>query len=227
MPPENEATTTSQAGAAAGTEISATNEAQSTAGTLNLTQAAFNDRIAQAKRSATESTSAELLQALGVASLDEAKASFAEYKALKEASMSASEKAQAEAAKAQQEREALIKERDEFKTQFEALQSTLRKQSALTSIRDALGTTARDPKAIALWVQSEEAQPYFAAVLKEDGSVDAQKVEALLAECRKQNPQWFGVISPGSPSNAGGKTPVPSSEKARERFRADSARLIR
>jgi hypothetical protein len=189
-------------------------------------------RIDQAKRSGTR----DVLEAAGFKNLDtpegveKAKTDMAallQFALAQQAEkMTADEKVQKQLKDLTDERDAARKtlqtEQDAHKqavARFETLQRTI----ALTKAASG----AHHPDDIMTWAQANQPDE-LAKVLKNDGTPDEAQAKKIVEACKQARPDWF-TVTPGVPSNAGGR-PLPGDptklEKGRELARANLRRGI-
>jgi hypothetical protein len=183
----------------------------------------FNDRMAQAKRSAVK----DLLKELGftdVESEDALKAAKGKLgddlkfaKEQRDAQLTAEQRVQQQITDLTAERDRLIGERDQALARAQTAEQTL-----ITSVRDAElrkaaeVAGARHPEDVITWAQAYAAED-LGKVLKEeklaDGttkrSPDADAIKRIIDACfaARKDAGWFKGSTVGSPSNQGGQPP--------------------
>lgn len=174
----------------------------------------LGERLDRARQSAIK----ELLKALGVSDADALKQQLQELTTIKQERMSEQEKLQAALEKAQQKAEEAERRAGELAAQ--AI-----RDRATAAIREAAAkANAQFPEDVVTWAVSNDVD--FADLLDDGGKVKADAVQALIDQARKERPTWFGGSTPGSPSNAGGRTPEPD-KKARQEASENVRQMIR
>lgn len=201
--PKNEATTPEPA------TPPGTNGGEQTPGSdePKLTQTEANRLIGQARKQGRESGLSDLLKELGFEKADDLKALITEARDRKAAELT-------EAEKLQQQLEAERKKNADFEATLQR-----ERQQRLESTRDAAireaaqKANASVPADVVMWAKGSEGGDYLSDTLAEDGSVNDKAVAALVEACKKARAGWFSTTHPGSPSQGGGKPPVPNNEK--------------
>lgn len=159
-------------------------------------QEEVNRLIGKTRKEARDTARTELLKELGFDNPDDLKALVTDAKARKDAEMSAAEKAQAEAARA-------LKERDDALAKLAQAEQTRLSERREQAVRDAATASgAIDASDIAAWAK-EHGGDTFTAVLKDDGSVDKDKVEAVVKAAKTAKPHYFKSVGIGSPPFGG------------------------
>lgn len=178
------------------------NSAGTTHAEAKFTQADL-DRIAgDTRQKATDAARKKILAELGIEDPDADKALLAEARKRKADELTEAQKAD----KAREQAEAATRQ---AVADLEAERKAIRLERRDTAIRAALtpATPKADKVLALLQVQHADA---INGVLKDDGTVDATKVTALVDTARKAYPEDFGRGGVGSLSNAGGRIVDPS-----------------
>lgn len=169
-----------------------------------LTQAEVDKIVgARAKESAAAAVK-KLLAELGFDKADDLKAVVT----------TAKEKADAEKSELEKLQERLNKlEADKKAAEDRA--AAAEKQRLVDKRDAALERALKDatkPAAVLAWIRST-ALADLEATLTEDGAIVDDKLNALVTKAKKELPELFKSIAPGSPSNADGRTPKPDPNK--------------
>lgn len=158
------------------------------------------DRVKRAKQSGVN----DVLEKLGVESLDDLEAAYKAHKEREDA-----EKSEVERLNDRVER--LQKDKADLMAQVQQEQEkrhTILREQALRSV----AKSASDPEDVILWAKANQAEA-FSAIVDEDGKVDSKAAEKIAEECKKAKPHYFGATAPGSPSNRDGKVPQKDVDK--------------
>lgn len=167
-------------------------------------QAELNRIAAKEKKEGKASAQKEIFEALGITSLEDAKAALEAKKQKEEAEKTETQKLQDAIAN-------LTKERDAEK------QARLESEKAVRLVkRDAelslLILDARNSKQVMTLLKAEYPSE-MDSLISEDGNFDKEAAEKLLTAFRKDNGHLFrDMKNPGSQSNNDGKPPQPSQE---------------
>lgn len=162
-----------------------------------MTTAQLKDRLERAKRAEREA----LLKDLGIEDPEADKELLASARKRREDEKTEAQKAEAARLKAE-------KERDDAKAEFAAYKAE-QDAKARSSTRDtAINAALTEQNAKAdkvLKLLKADHLDMVDAVLKDDGSVDKDKLNALIKKAREVFPEDFKPRGVGSPSNAGGR----------------------
>lgn len=179
----------------------------------------FKDKIAgNLRKEAKASVYKDLLTQLGAdpndeKAVDSLKARLAKVQEMEDAQKSAEQKLQEQLAK-------LEKERDEAKAERENTLTAWLAEKRDNGVKEALRDPklhCKDPaKVFKLLKADHEAE--LKALLKDDGSMDADKLKALVDLGKKENPEYFTGGGPGIPSTTPGARPsaLDDDKKARD-----------
>lgn len=180
-----------------------------------FTQADIDRIVGERVKRANESATKQLLEALGIESLDAGKQFFEAEKARKEAEMTELEKANAQVKAIQQALEA----QKETTAKLE--------QERLNDKRDnqllALLTNAHDASSALALLKATQADKLDS--LMADGNFNSKVAETLISEFEANNAYMFASKARGTPSNAGGRAPNPD-KKAKNELSAQITRII-
>lgn len=195
----------SSAGTGSGASGSSTPDTPDPAQSQNsggISQDELNRVAGKARTEGKQLAIKALLEELGLESPDILKTLVKTAKEQEQAQMSEAEKLRKQLEKA----EADAKAKDDAIAQSEqAIRNERRDSAVKTALRDAN-------------VRKEDAEDAFTlmdkrglldTLLSEDGKVDSKAVEAAVTKFKAEKPAYFAPTSPGSPSNAGGRTPAP------------------
>lgn len=178
-----------------------------------FTQADLDLYLGNARKQARDSALNELLKELDLEKLDDLKMTVTTAKAKADAEKSDLEKAQTEIERWKTEAE--THKAELAQAQQERMEE--RRQSAILS---AL-TEARVKKASDLLILINARYPDdVVAAMSEDGTLDEKAIKKLVEMARKEWADQFQSSSPGSPSNAGGKTPAPDKDSLLKTIKA-------
>ena len=83
---------------------------------------------------------------------------------------------------------------------------------------------ARAPEDVILWAEANAADALGSAVT-EDGQIDTKALQAIVEQCKKARPHWFGADSAGTPSNTGGRAASPGKDREKILERLPHRRL--
>ena len=195
---ESTGTTTTTNNAGATTDTTPAKGGQQP-GEAKFTQADVDRIVGERAQRAAEAATNKLLETLGVKSADELKTVMDAARRRDEADLTEQQRKDKALEKANQERDALQKQLD---TEREA-----RKQEKVDSIVRAAAKNAHDANSVLLEIRANHAEA-LAKVLKDDGTPDERALNDLMSKVKKDRPFLFSG-GPGSPSNAGGRTPDP------------------
>jgi hypothetical protein len=174
-------------------------ETQTDAPNATFTQADV-DRIAgDTRQKGRDAGMAEVLKALGVDSLGDAKA-------MVDAKREADDAAKSDLEKAEAESERLTKELEAAKSEREKLEADMRNERRNHAVLAKL-SDAEHPADVLLWLEANKADDLSAA-MDDDGAIDDKVVEKLVQVARKERPNFFPAKGPGTPSHSGGKPPT-------------------
>jgi len=179
-----------------------TNSGGSTGTTF--TQADVDRIVGERAKRAKEAGISELLKELGFEKPDDLKTLVTTYRAADEAEKSELEKAQVKITAL--EKKAQEAEQRAAQSAQERLEER-RNAAILAALKDA-----EHPGDVLLWLAANKAEA-VKATLKDDGTLDEKAISTLVTEAKKERPSYFKSGSPGSPSNAGGKTPSSDQRK--------------
>lgn len=140
-------------------------------------------------------------ETLGVKDLNELTAKLTAQKEREDAEKTELQKAQ-DALKAAQDKAAAAEAKA-----AETARQALEKERNNAILLALTGKTDKPQKVLTLLINGHAAD--VDGVMAADGTVDAQKVSALIDKAKKEYPEDFKSGGPGSPSNAGGRTPAP------------------
>lgn len=183
-----------------------------------FTQADVDRIIGDRLRRAEDSVLKRFLSDIGVDSPDVLKDLVKAQKAAEEASKTEMQRWEEKLA-------AVTRERDTYKAQIEQLSAARRddkRTAALSSaLRDAHATDIEDLLVLVKAKYSAD----WERILGDGDAVNSEALTKLVQDVRDKHARFFVSSTPGSPSNAGGKT----IDQMRERIKAvlgDSPRLI-
>lgn len=183
---------------------------QSSPETFSLTASQLAERLNRAEQSAIN----KVYEGLGVKNSDELKAMLDDYRKRTDGEKSELEKVTAKATKL----EAEAKEAKDRATQMEQERRLEKRNNAILKALDE----AEHPLDVLIWLEAN-AKSEVEAALADDGTLDEKKVKALVDRAKKDRPNFFKKLTPGSPSNRGGRVPDPTTrdlEQARAHVRA-------
>ena len=180
---------------------------QQSADKVEMPRTAFNERLADAKKSGGNEALTTLFAAIGVESTDGLKARFAKLAELEEKHLTEQEKAQREADKRQKEFDKLKAEQEAAETKAKEAELELQRYRTRNAIIEA-SSKAKDAEDVWLWANSEKGKDHLANVWKEDGTLDTDAVKALVDACAEDKPHFFGGFGPSVPSNRGATPPT-------------------
>jgi len=178
-------------------------------GSTGLTQADVDRIIADRLKRDREAQRKQWLEGLGYDSEDALKADVQAKREADAASKTELEQAQAAV-------EAANKKVAEAEARAAQALETAKEERRNTAILNAV-KDAEKPASVLTLLIAEHAED-VAALMTDDGSIDAKKVEALATVARKEYAGMFPSGSPGSPSNHGGKVPQPD-QKVKDEVR--------
>lgn len=165
------------------------------------------ERLERARRAEREA----LLKELGVEKPEDAKTALAEFQKLKDAQLSEADRAKQELERERQKRE---KAESDLVAERQTRLIEKRDSEIRNALRDARAKNVDKTFAVIATLKKADVE----AVLKDDGTVDAAKVKAIVEVARKDYAEDFGGSGPGSPSLNGGRTPNPgAANEARAR----------
>lgn len=167
------------------------------------------ERAVQAKKSALS----DFLKELGLENPDDLKKIITERQQQEQASKTELQKAQDQAKTADDKYKALQQQLDAEKA---ARMADKRNAAVVTAAQKA---RANAPDDVVLWA-SAHLPDELAKTIDADGNIDEKAVNALIELVRKERKEWFGGTGPGSPSNAGGRTPEPSADAKKKAAQA-------
>lgn len=211
-----------QAQPALQTSTSTATEGQPQARTF--TQAELDQIITDRVKRASDSATKKLLDAIGVASVDELptlKTTIEDARKRAQADMTESEKAKAEL---DRERKA----KDDALTQLNTERAERRNDKIAVSLQsEAAKLKANDAETVLMYAR-EKHKAALDAVMAEDGVIDAKALTALLEKIKAEKPMYFTapVTGAGSPSNSGGRVHTGNTD-AQKRAHQSNQRLIR
>lgn len=156
------------------------------------------DKLSKRLDRARREGASELLKALGVEDADALKALVESEKKRRDGEMT-------EVQKAKRDLEALAKERDTLKAQYDTLRASVREDRLMAGVT-AAAPTAKHPEDVLAWARINAVED-LEALQDEDGKVDTAKAKALVNKCIKARPEYFNAETPGVPSNGGALTP--------------------
>ena len=181
-----------------------------------FTQSDMNILMGKTRKEARERAHADLLKDTGLEDVELLKTLAKEAKAKKEA-----EQSEADRLKAQIEREKKQREETEAALLAERQARLMDKRDA--ALRD-LAKEARAPEDVILWAEANAADALGSAVT-EDGQIDTKALQAIVEQCKKARPHWFGADSAGTPSNTGGRAASPGKDREKILERLPHRRL--
>lgn len=180
-----------------------------------LSQSDVDRLIGNTRKEARSKAQSEILTELGLSDLDSLKALVQAQKAKEDAEKSELQKLQEALEVERKQRESI--EQSLAKAE-QARRETLRDTELLSLLQDA-----RNAKQVLILLQAERRKD-IESLLAEDGTFNKETAEKLVSEWRKANPLYFkDGTSLGSPSNAGGKPPIPNRE-ANEQLQKEISR---
>lgn len=182
---------------------------------VEMPRAAFNTRLADAKKSGSNEAMAEILSGLGVDSLEDLKAKFTRLDELEEKHLTEQEKADREAAKRQQEFDAQAVALEAAETKAKEAELELQRYRTRNAIIEA-STKAKDAEDVWLWANSEKGKSFLDKIWTEDGTINTDALKALVDACSQDKPHFFGGFGPSTPSNRGATPPTRQEIEAKQ-----------
>ena len=173
----------------------------------SFTQRELDSAASNARKDGEERGITKLLADVGLDNPDALKTLVTEYRQRTEADKSELEKAQDQLEVAQ-------KESDGLKEQLAQAEGARRVDKRDSTLLTAL-KLAEHPQDVLDWLKNNKADD-LAAVMSDDGAIDAKKVTSLVEAVKGERPKFFTSSSPGSPSMSGGKPPLPDKKKIME-----------
>jgi hypothetical protein len=181
------------------------------------------DRVTRAKQSAIT----DLLKDLNVPDVDTLRGALSEYGKLRESQMSELEKAQTALASEQAARTQDGEKIEQLEQQIADMQTAQRTTTLNDGIKAAAqAARATVPADVVLWARKNVPADELAKLLDDDDKVNEDGVKALVEKAREARPHWFTGLTPGSPSNAGGRPPEPGKAQ-KEKARGEMRRSVR
>lgn len=175
------------------------------------------DRIAgNARKEGKQTALKEFLTELGFEKPDDLKTLIADAKRRQEAELGEVEKATRLA-------DAEKKKREELEARLTQLETERQQERLERQTLGLLQTSGAKKPADVLDLMKVRGK--LADLLAEDGSVDEKKLTEAVNAFKKDNGEYFGSSSPGSPSNTGAKPPVPSDKNLKDAVQAHMKRL--
>lgn len=176
-----------------------------------FTQAEIDKLVGSTRKAARETGKKELLEELGIESLD----------TLKNFLKAQKEKEESEKTEAQKALDKLAEMQKQLETERQARVEAekLRFIEKRDGVLRALLATAHDPDGVLILLKAKHADK-VEALLGESGDVDSKEAEKLVSEYRAANAYQFKADSKGSPSNADGRLLKPI-ESVREEVRKE------
>jgi hypothetical protein len=176
-----------------------------------FTQAEIDKLVGSTRKAARETGKKELLEELGIDSLD----------TLKNFLKAQKEKEESEKTEAQKALDKLAEMQKQLETERQARVEAekLRFIEKRDGVLRALLATAHDPDGVLILLKAKHADK-VEALLGESGDVDSKEAEKLVSEYRAANAYQFKADSKGSPSNADGRLLKPI-ESVREEVRKE------
>lgn len=170
-----------------------------------FTQAELDKIVGERAKRAKESTQSQILEQLGVDSLDSIKALLDEAKKRKEAEMSEVEKALATADKERAEKEAAKQQLADLQAQIIA---NKRENAFKDAIRKSGGSSEDD---LYILVQAKM-KDELSGAFDDNGVADDKQLEALVKQVQSAYGNYFATSGAGSPSVSGGQVPTSITE---------------
>lgn len=177
--------------------------------TVSMTNAALNDRLARAKRSAVN----ELLKVLGFEDQGGLETALKEFKTLRESKMSEAERLKAAHEEATT---ALEVERARIATLEEEIES-LKRNAVLKDVYVAVRDAARDAgvrypqDVVDIYVRDSVVE----TLIGDENKIDAEAVADLIEKVKTERGDWFGRTGPGVPSNRDGTPPSTRTQRVK------------
>lgn len=187
-----------------------------------LTQEEVNRLVGETRKEARDRAQNDLLKALGVEKLDDAKALLTKARELEEQGKTDAQKLQEAQQRAERDNQALAQ-------QLEAERKARRddkRQAAITAAASA--AKAAYPEDVLAWAVMN-ASDLLDKVVSEDGAVDKKSVDDLIAKAKAARPNYFSQPpkTPGSPSNAGRGAPANGEADRRTEARKLHSQMVR
>lgn len=168
-----------------------------------FTQADVDRIVGERARRARESGLSDFLKDLGFEKADDLKALVQDARTRAEAEKSELEKAQGEIDKWKAEAEA-------YKSAMEQALQTARAEKRNAAILSALNNSTKPQSVLNLLLLEHTAD--VEAVQADDGTLDAQKIAALVKKAEAAYGEFFKPAAPGSGSHSGGRLPDDSQQ---------------
>lgn len=173
-----------------------------------FTQTEVDKIVGERAKRAKETAQKQLLESLGLESLDDAQSLIEDARKRKEAEMSEVEKALAQADKEREKREAL----EARIAEMEAQQVANRRVSALKAALRESGATNEDD--LVILIDARMKDDYLSA-FDDNGTPDEKQLGAFVKQVQSKYETYFKSAGAGNPSVNNG-TPPTSSDEARK-----------
>lgn len=169
-------------------------------------QERINAIVGSRAKEASAAALSALAKELGYDSVDDMKVAAKEAKQRKEDEKSEIDKAKERADKA--EAKAAAKEAELAELAAARLADKV-DNKILALAKDA---KAKNPEDVLDRLRGKRAED-LAKLADDKGAIDDKGIEKLIADVKKDRPEWFAVSGPGSPSNKDGRPPQPDTSK--------------
>lgn len=181
-----------------------------------FTQDELNAIVGERAKRSAEAAVNKLLETLGMKSPDELKTTLEEKRKRDEAELSETQKKD--------------KVLEKMKADLDAAQLEIQKKDEahkavlMNAAIRAAAKGAHDPDDVVKLLRDENADALTKA-MNAEGVIDTKALDTLIADLKKKKGYLFGGQTPGSPSNAGGKSAEPDA-KVKEQALRDLRRQI-
>lgn len=185
---------------------------------------------------ASEKAVSDLLESLGVKSVDDIKATQAAAREAEQLKMTEAQRIEAEKTALILERDKAIKRAEKFEkeqadlaTNLSTVKSTVVTDRITSKLEvAALKAGAEHPEDVAKMLR-DDFRTEFTAAADEEGQIKKEAIDALIVKAKEARPTWFskggGPTQPGSPSNFNGRAIPP--QNPRDKSSRLNQRIIR
>jgi hypothetical protein len=171
-----------------------------------LTQKQVDAIMGNTRKEASAAALSALAKELDFDSVDAMKAAAKEAQDLKKKSQSDLEKETERANKAEAKAAELEKRAQEIEAARIADKVNARIETLARNLK------AKNPEDVVERLRSKRAED-VAKLVDDKGAIDDKAVEKLIADVKKDRPEWFSVSGPGSPSNKDGRPAQPDDKQ--------------